>query len=503
MKGSGTLRERWHRLADVQPEYLFLLFAIPFALAFVLMLPPGAGMDEANHISRTNQLAAGQLTAYPVGVAEGELTGDSAVLYGGSVDKGLYEATEKCGNTFRNASRYSLPPWNSQNMGTEERLGQGSVEAVFSNTAVYSPLVYAPYVVGFWAANLFSLNVYSAVVLMRLCGLLVYLATFFLAIRFIPFGKWAILFIGLIPQVLIGSCCVSADNMSNCASLFFIVCFMLLICGDAQPSRRRWAVLLVSCVALALVKMTYFPLTLLLFFSPIWNKSLRHRRQMLIIGGIFIVSACVFLAWYLLIRNINTGAMWVSFLGRTIDPESQKAAILERPLRFLYVLGTSILNQGYFSFGMFGPIDYRRDYNSSGTFSILLLVLVLVYFDRREHPGRGLSRRPGTFLLASYGLFLMVTIAIYLALYLQFNAPGSSAIEGVQSRYFIPLLPLLLLPLALLSYRLQFRNGSPAEVDGSKALRTVRPTIFACIVVFLAIQELLAVNALAYALYLY
>ena len=502
MKGSGTLRERWHRLADVQPEYLFLLFTIPFALVFVLMLPPGAGMDEANHISRTDQLAAGQLTAYPVGVAEG-LTGDSAVLYGGSVDKGLYEATEECGNTFRNASRYSFPPWSSQNMGTEERLGQGSVEVVFSNTAVYSPLVYAPYVVGFWVANLFSLNVYSAVVLMRLCGLLVYLATFFLAIRFIPFGKWAILFIGLIPQVLIGSCCVSADNMSNCAALFFIVCFMLLVCGDAQPSRRRWAVLLASCVALALVKMTYFPLTLLLFFAPIWNKSLRHRRQMFIIGGIFIASACVFLSWYLLIRTINTGAMWVSFLGRTIDPESQKAAILERPLRFLYVLGTSILNQGYFSFGMFGSIDYRRDYNSSGTFSVLLLVLVLVYFDRREHPGRGLSRRSGTFLLASYGLFLMVTIAIYLALYLQFNAPGSSVIEGVQSRYFIPLLPLLLLPLALLSYRLQFRNGSAAEVDGSKALRTVRPTIFACIVAFLAIQELLAVNALAYALYLY
>lgn len=46
-------------------------------------------------------------------------------------------------------------------------------------------------------------------------------------------------------------------------------------------------------------------------------------------------------------------------------------------------------------------------------------------------------------------LYLAIFVLISTALYLQFTPPGAPFIAGVQSRYFSPILPLLLLSVIL------------------------------------------------------
>ena len=181
-------------------------------------------------------------------------------------------------------------------------------------------------------------------------------------------------------------------------------------------------------------------IALLLWVIIIFWKEIKktHKIGLLLIIA---VTAAITLAWALYAKDINTGAYW----GRNVDTAAQLTYIAENPLVFMKNLTYSMLNYDYVN------ITYLL-YADSIFYSNIPFVIDMVVF-----VGLGLSAFVSvkhTHLMkqrvwlywAQVALFVLIGIAMFVLLYLQFTLVGTpDAIEGVQPRYFLPFLPLLVM----------------------------------------------------------
>lgn len=317
----------------------------------------------------------------------------------------------------------------------------------YANTAVYSPFAYLPYLVCFPLANLFTSNLYAIIIVCRLGGIATFIAVAALCIRHIPFGKWPLACFCLIPQTLATISTVTADLTTLTASLTVLSALFFIANRGKHASSNSWLALMVGCIFLALAKPGYFVIIGLALLLPFVNKDLRERRFLALIGGIVALSAIAFLLWYLLIHNINTGTMW----GKEIDPQQQRAFILAHPLHYLKLVFECLVSENVFSFGREGITSFHSPLANSGWITAVCLIIGCILPDRRERIGDSLAKHAGLIVVCCAFLFVTISIIICTALYLQFTTVGYDLIQGVQERYFLPLVPLIVLPIALLA----------------------------------------------------
>ena len=90
----------------------------------------------------------------------------------------------------------------------------------------------------------------------------------------------------------------------------------------------------------------------------------------------------------------------------------------------------------------------------------------------------------------------IVVVLVYLALYLQFNAPGAATIKGVQTRYFLPV------ALALHLIALFVSRAATLRMAGDDAVRTdnvsASPAIMGDVLVLVALVTLSALNLFSF-----
>jgi len=122
------------------------------------------------------------------------------------------------------------------------------------------------------------------------------------------------------------------------------------------------------------------------------------------------------------------------------DPDVQMQFILEDPFNLLRVLwNTFFISQGTFylnSFvGVLGWLDNPLPQLLINSYMLVLLVNSFI----NKPIDLNLSIKDRAVILM---IFLFSIFAIEMAIYLTWTPPGSSFVQGVQGRYFIPLAPL-------------------------------------------------------------
>jgi len=443
------LSRRWFR-----PECIFLIFFLLMGLPAALLIPAGGGFDEPSHVARIDQLSYGQIMSEAVATSSGVAVEDAAmgdILYGGSIDKGLVETADENLKTYQvsDAARetYSFPTWISASLSSAEVYGSAQTVYVFSNTAVYSPVSYIPQVIALCVGRLFISNAYALIVLMRVAGLLFIAFVIFFCIRVIPIGKWTMVFIGLLPSFVISNAQVTADTMTDAVLFVFITCTFIFLLRGAEASRKDWSALVISSLMLGLVKVSYLPIVALLGAVPLMRADMRKRmyigRLVLIVMG----AIAMFLVWYGMIKSINTGAMFAT----GANPGAQLSFVIQHPLHFLRLLTSLFVTTNILNLTLTGIIAAVSSAKLIPCWWIeaILLCLSVSMEDQREQ-SLSLSNRNLFLLLASCVIvFILVFSVIGLAIYLQFNPIEAAIISGVQPRYFIPILPVLLLPIAV------------------------------------------------------
>ena len=435
----------------LQPEILFVTLSIVAGILISLLLPPFRGPDEASHIFRSYELSKGDIFLNSENGSNGFRIPDALQR----VNIASFQVKGTVWNQ-RTQKYYDA--------GVRKNTDGNQFQS-FEGAGVYPPFAYINYLPFSSLGRLLHINEYYYTLLLRIGGLLVSIFIIYLAIRVTPVGKWLIVAIGLLPMSIHQMSVVSTDGLVISSSLLFIACVLAIYfqtkkkprSNDDMLSWRTVAMLVISGTLVA-SKPGYWPLLLLIFITLPNLRSMvavKNYRHLLIV----IIPVMTFVLWYGLLiwqhqntlqnyfETANPGSTLVSpkqIIKETINPIKLADRFTETYLVQPYFprlnFDFAANYQPTFVFNTFiGSFGSLAAYPPSWLSITVLLSLVLglfitptiIHFKKRD--------RVISAILISLG-FILITYIFWLS----WTAEDMPFVFGVQGRYFIPLLALLL-----------------------------------------------------------
>jgi uncharacterized membrane protein len=392
---------------------LFVAAALLLGLAYVFVTPPFEVPDEQNHFWRALAVGRGQFLPAR-----------------GLDSMPVVKSTQ---NFVWVLSRTEPRETLAQKLRIVAAIGyDGKPAGTIRFAAWYTPL---PYVAQSLIA---ALPLRPAVVFYggRVVNLLFAVLLIALAIRIAPQYGSILAAAALLPMSLYELGSLSADAPTIALAWLFTALLL------AAP-RRVWVIALVG-FALALCKPVYFLLALLALLTP-----LRMRQKIAILAASAAGTLLSFVA-------ASRGA-YNARPGLPVDAGAQLRCITSDPIHFAHVMLHDIATNGRFyieeMIGRFGANELKLS-------PIVITLELLMLLGVAMTSGAALRARVRITALAIAG---MTVAGILLSQYLIWSVVCGDALEGVQGRYFLEILPLFLAPIALPKMRLRM---NPAIVIG-------------------------------------
>ncbi|HEY0084311.1 MAG TPA: DUF2142 domain-containing protein [Allosphingosinicella sp.] len=394
-------------------------------LLFVFITPPFQAPDEDQHWYKAVLLSQGRLLAE----RQGELTG--AVLPRDAIELPRSDfPRERPGAAWRASPSEIARAWS----GDAERSGTAFVQ--FPNLANYSPSLYLPQAAGIVTADAIGLPRLGGFYLGRLFNAFAAIALLGLAVAAMPCGRPALLAAAALPTFAFQAGSLSADASINGFALLALALSLRL--GDAAH-RKVWP-LLAAAPFLGLAKGVYLPV---LVSGLRWPTNARDRRFWMFAAAA-VIAAAAFLAWMLYSGGepslYTTVSRKTGLQATTAPMADQLAIILADPLQYVRILLGSFTERF--------PVYVLQIVGRPGWNAFLLPLLaypvaglmIAAALCSGGGPRATWGQRLWWLLLAVGGAMLVET-----ALYLTGTPYAADYVQGVQGRYFLPLLPLLLL----------------------------------------------------------
>jgi hypothetical protein len=409
------------------PSLLWLALGAIIGGMFVVVTPPFTPPDEAAHLFRAYHCSMGRLFATRYGEPSNQFVGDEMPA---SLEKirGDCMALDAMGfcrmkpGAMREASPRALDPECCQTIG-------------FTNTALYSPVPYLPASFALGMARCFNARPLQMLYIARGADLAAFLLLVSLAVAVTPIHKWIMTLVALAPMALYLAAAVSADPVTM--GLSFLGLALVLRCAVAVENvgrRQLWPLVLTFCL-LALSKQIYVVLVLMFFMIPPRQFG-GLRRYCLAALAVVGLPVALNVAWWLAVQPLYVP------LQPGVEPAAQLREIFRHPLHFVGMTCEAIRVKSVLLHvvGLLGCLDIRLPPNVYRWY--WLAMIVTAYCDAGG--SRRLDWRIRVVSLAVFGATL-ATIAV--SVYLSWNPVGYEPIVGIQPRYLLPALPLLLLPL--------------------------------------------------------
>lgn len=426
--GPGKI-EPWvfRRLPEIYASIALLVCTL---LCF--LTPPFLVPDEANHAKRAFELSRLELvsTKSPLGV-------------GAMVDANLLRVMDEFAAT-QAAIRQQNPIGrrrpdgrvNFTQFAAMQKVGWAhqSAFSTFQNTAIYPPFLYIPQAIGWRIGNAAGMSILHTLLLARLFAAVCAIAIGWWALRLCGKGRW-ILFAGLLLPTELGlnASCSQDAVLLPMTALAAVMLYRAIEGRRALTSLELTlcALLLVACVG---ARIAYLPLALVLVLPAVESSVRGWRKLALPLLGAALVTGLVGL-WQLRVHSFG------AFLSPDAQPTTQVSFLRHHPLAgALYLAeGTAVAAPNMAVKGL--EVLGENDAFPPATIYLLLglgaggIVGLTPWVDLRS--GRALCLL-GAVLLAT-------AAAISLAMYVTWTPPQSHRIEGLQHRYYLPLLPFALL----------------------------------------------------------
>ena len=171
----------------------FLVISIFIGSSSFIIFPLLRGIDETGHFSRIYSFFL-----------------DSKIT-----SEGDYKLPKDILETYSNYTDSHLGRIIDNNVLVESNILKGA--------RLYTPLSYLPYLLPVWILGfLIKTNIVTIITVSRLCGFLVYLGSSLYAIKTIPKRKEFMALFCLIPAVVMSSCTITSDLLTNCSIIVFI-----------------------------------------------------------------------------------------------------------------------------------------------------------------------------------------------------------------------------------------------------------------------------------------
>ena len=307
---------------------------------------------------------------------------------------------------------------------------------IYSETsAVYSFVQYIPQAIGIFITRIFTDKVLLLAYGGRIMNILFSILLIYFAIKKIPFGKKILLVLSFIPIAIEGFSSLSPDAMTISMSFFYIAYILSLAFSKENHiiDAKKIVILTVLSVIVALCKIVYLPLILLMFIIPKEKfKSEKKIKNIILIG---LTAVIINLIWLMI------AGMYLSRF-REGDSSLQVISILMHPIKYLQnCLYTLNLNGQKYIYSMFGGELGWGEFTQLYAIVPYTIALIFVWITITDQTIKD------KFKLYQKVWIALASIAIigliFTSLYVQWTTLGSDSILGIQGRYFIPILPLV------------------------------------------------------------
>ncbi len=413
-----------------KPEFVFLSLSSVAGLVMIFSVPIFTPPDEANHFLRIVQISQGGFTSE----TENHKTG-------GKLPESILTCLKISGNDKECYYRYN-------DLSKKHFID-------FSSSALYSPVAYIPQTIGVAISSEISPSIYSMVIFGRTLNLIAFVLLIFFAIKEAKIGKWTYVVIGLFPVAIQQAASLSSDVMTIGVCLLWIALISRMYIGINKITRRDYVLMAALAIALALTKQTNLLLLSGVLFLPrqIFTNTKQRAGVVLSILGIGLLSAAL---WYMVMK-LNHYNMGINLDDPTINPSAQLAHIIHSPLSFASALVHTYFYSSNNTISDFILVS-MHSFFSNFSYKLPLALCIIGYFGLilsflYDHNRQPINRKKLSRLTAvSLVLFLLSIIAVAAALYLEWTPVGLAVINGIQGRYFIPIIPLLV-PLFVMARR--------------------------------------------------
>lgn len=396
-------------------EKLFLVLGLIIGPIYALTVPVGRAADEESHFFRIYELSKGHFVS--------DINDDGRI---GSVEASNIEIIRN----FKENNVTYAEIFKNLNLYPDES------DQTFVKTSAYSYSIvsYLPHVIGMKIGQILNLPVLVTAYIAKLFNCIACILLLYFSIKFIPFLKEIIFFIAFLPITMQGMASLSADGFIIATSIA-LISFVLYSTYTMKTtfSKKHYAILLSLCLILSLSKIIYALICLFIFAIP-KDRFKNQKTKFIVISSIGAICILVLGFWFVASSTV------------TFTDAYNRNLILSNPFHYGAMLVYSLsYNFLLYIAGVFG--GWLEWFNISLSWLYLFpSILIFAFLCKQARDTFYVNK---TIRYLSILIFATVFISTFTAMFVSWTKPGANIIDGVQGRYFLPIL--LFIPLTLMS----------------------------------------------------
>lgn len=402
---------------SVEIELTYISMALIYSIIICLIIPVYCVPDEQVHYWEAYQLS-NHIMGIDSNVNAISMRGDDADLPVKTKYKdvkALNKYYEKMNNELKDASLKS---------------------SRFYSTSISDYLYIVP-ATGITLGRIVGLNAIMVFIVGRMFNAFLFIASTAWAIRKIPIGKNMLYFVSLLPMTMQQIASYSYD-VHIMASSFIVIAYTLYVSSGKRMSSVDWIIYLMgSAILLPLKSYAYFLIALL----PLVCITKRNKNNKKIIT--IIIISILFSAVVYFLDNTVLYVEEAPAATLNLPKYYSVQYFLSNPSEIWLVFETTFrIKFGYYLSTMIGESLGWFNIQAPEIMTFIGLVLLLLAGLKRDNEDIALKKN---LRIAMISIVILTAVFICAGMLLTWTPTDSHVIEGVQGRYFIPLLPLLLL----------------------------------------------------------
>ena len=393
-------------------ENQFLVIFLIFGILFLVAIPISKIPDELTHFLRTYEISKGHVFS--------------------QVDK----KTKNGGRVLpTNLKKVNVKNYKQELKVFEIKENSKKEFIPFSNTALYSPICYIPQIIGMSIGNLLNTSLIIKAYLGRIVNFIVFMAIMYFSIKYIPFKKNLLFFISLLPITIQEAVSLAPDALTI-ASVSALISFVLYMkyTKNGLMSKKEKIIMIILPIIIAMCKIVYLPVCLLLFMIP-KERFKSNKNKIVSISILALIVIILNLMWTAKVSIYLQAGMHGS------NSSEQIKFILTHPIKYVAILFKTFELYGDFHiFNMMGrQLSYMDVYVYAPYIYISILILISLLFIR-DNDVKKIEKK---YIFLMIFIILSILLLIYTSIYIQWSSYKLDYVDGVQGRYYIPILLLV------------------------------------------------------------
>ena len=389
---------------------------------YIFVLPPFTVPDESAHIvtvySKSSKLLGKEVTD-----EGGKVIADS--------NMGLYFIREE------------YPTKESYIRFVKGALGKNS-DVITTKESLANPLNvkavgYIPQIVGVSIARILKGSGEQILLIGRLFALLWYCFVMYFAIQIFPLNKMILFAVGLLPMTMQQVCSFSYDSVLL-GLCFFLISYILWLIYTKEVVELKDVLILVCVVSgIVMIKYIYIPIIGLLLFIPKHKVNFRVDRKKIAVSmfgmlSMFEIGSKMTLITEAAAKNmqIRSDGLYKYSIGYVISNLGDTLIVVTRTVfeKISFFVESMIANP-------LGWVEIQLP-----NIIVLGFAIVLIFSAIPNHRSPKITKR----MMVTAGFIVVIVSGLVLAaMLISYTYVGADTILGVQGRYFLPVLPLVLL----------------------------------------------------------